>query len=305
MRRRVWETLKQPVRDAGEEAGPELLQRVAVPLVYLADYGRLAVYWASEISTVVIRARGEGSNGDTVLQAVRFAGQVLRDSNSKHMILDLLDSPDLIQLLAKQPWVRLTQYCDKPIVVYSGKESPPGWQVEPTFRAAAVVVRARGAAPDPTEPLGSLLDEEEADLIAGSYAGAVYWLPRERTVLFVWSGNDADQDGCRVLYAAASAYTQYLRIHAVICDVRHRLELDQKNQDRLRHFMDCAVFRGAAHCVLVGELRAIPEQEDPMHDYLDTLSLVSRVDFVDSFEHAQQLIASLPRARGAREMLDS
>jgi hypothetical protein len=297
VRRLVWESLKKPTTNSNDAVEQEDLFQVDTHLVLILELKHFAVYWAPALKAVVVRAlptRGEiETRLSSLIDTVRAT---LSDMQSRCVILDITEAPAHGAHVDGLPWAMLFGITDTRLLITSEPCDATQWTRVVNFRQASQTLQVPGLVVDDTDDTYALLREQDAVLVAGSYSGCVYWLPKSHTVCFIWGGHDTDQHGCRVLYAAASAHTQYLKIQSVIADVSNRTSLDVKGKQRLQSFIECAVFRGATLCSVVGDMQLLPSAQESMEEYLDALESITRVDFVSSLAEAFEALAELPSA---------
>jgi hypothetical protein len=252
---------------------------------------RFTIYWAPEFRAVVMRALPVEKEEWLLESGIDIALGVLRGVTPGTLIVDFSANPALAQQLNQPPWVQLVGATAQRILITPEKQTRADWRSVQTFRQASVLLRVQGLISDETDNVMTLLRSEDSVLIGGSYAGCVYWLPRSRTVAFIWGGHDSDQHGCRILYAAATAYTQFLRVKRVIADVSNRTSMDSKGRSRLQHFIESAVFRGASKCILVGASSIKAEGEESLAQYLQALGPMIRVESVKTLTEAVNQLA--------------
>jgi hypothetical protein len=287
----VRKTWTQPASFEPDSEQQEALLQVDTPLVLVRELKRFTVYWAPEFKAVVMRALPIDKDEWLLESGIDVALGVLRGVTPGTVILDFSADPALARQLGEPPWIQLVGASAQRILITPEPQTLPNWHSVRTFRQASVLLRVKGLVSDETDNASALLRSQDSVLIGGSYAGCVYWLPRSRTVAFIWGGHDSDQHGCRILYAAATTYTQFLRVKRVIADVSNRTSMDSKGRSRLQHFIESAVFRGANKCILVGALSIKADGEESLAQYLQALGTMIRVESVKSLTAAVNQLA--------------
>jgi hypothetical protein len=287
LRARVWDNLTRSASQAPDSAEQQALVQIDTPLVLISEMKRFAIYWAPELKAAVIRALPQHDLAELRLEsAIDTAESLLADTGGSSVILDITEMPSLITKLEGAPWSQLAALAEHRILIADDECASRSWNRVTTFRQATVLLRLLGLEADDTDDAVALLRNHESVLIGGTYSGCAYWLPKTHTVAFVWGGHDADQHGCRLLYAAATAYTQFLSIQSVIVDISNRTSVDAKGRRRLQEFIEIAAAKGAVQCVIIGEAPLLQGQDASILDYLDTLRAMTRVDFVSSLDDA-------------------